>query len=131
MLATWRKRDLKSNEAGLKYYLMGVFASAIMLYGMSLLYGGAGSTLLTDINNAVSVDGSPSAIVVMGVIFVIIGFAFKVSAFPFHTWAPDTYEGAPTPVTASSRSHRRRPASWRCSICSSSASSAVTTCTNR
>jgi len=100
MLATWRKRDLKSNEAGLKYYLMGVFASAIMLYGMSLLYGGAGSTLLTDINNAVSVDGSPSAIVVMGVIFVIIGFAFKVSAFPFHTWAPDPYEGAPTPVTA-------------------------------
>ena len=100
MLASWRKRDLKSNEAGLKYYLMGVFASAIMLYGMSLLYGGAGSTLLTDINNAVSVDGSPSAIVVMGVIFVIIGFAFKVSAFPFHTWAPDTYEGAPTPVTA-------------------------------
>ena len=100
MLATWRKRDLKSNEAGLKYYLMGVFASAIMLYGMSLLYGGAGSTLLTDINAAVSVDGSPSAIVVMGVIFVIIGFAFKVSAFPFHTWAPDTYEGAPTPVTA-------------------------------
>ena len=100
MLATWRKRDLKSNEAGLKYYLMGVFASAIMLYGMSLLYGGAGSTLLTDINDAVSVDGSLSAIVVMGVIFVIIGFAFKVSAFPFHTWAPDTYEGAPTPVTA-------------------------------
>ena len=100
MLATGRKRDLKSNEAGLKYYLMGVFASAIMLYGMSLLYGGAGSTLLTDINEAVSVDGSPSAIVVMGVIFVIIGFAFKVSAFPFHTWAPDTYEGAPTPVTA-------------------------------
>ena len=100
MLATWRKRDLKSNEAGLKYYLMGVFASAIMLYGMSLLYGGAGSTLLTDINDAVSVDGSPSAIVVMGVIFVIIGFAFKVSAFPFHTWAPDTYEGAPPPVTA-------------------------------
>ncbi|HBU04728.1 MAG TPA: NADH-quinone oxidoreductase subunit N [Acidimicrobiaceae bacterium] len=100
MLATWRKRDLKSNEAGLKYYLMGVFASAIMLYGMSLLYGGAGSTLLTDINDAVSVDDSPSAIVVMGVIFVIIGFAFKVSAFPFHTWAPDTYEGAPTPVTA-------------------------------
>ena len=100
MLATWRKRDLKSNEAGLKYYLMGVFASAIMLYGMSLLYGGAGSTLLTDINNAVSVDGSPSAIVVMGVIFVIIGFAFKVSAFPFPPWAPDPYEGAPTPVTA-------------------------------
>ena len=100
MLATWRKRDLKSNEAGLKYYLMGVFASAIMLYGMSLLYGGAGSTLLVDINEAVSAVGTPSAVMVLGVIFVIVGFAFKVSAFPFHTWAPDTYEGAPTPVTA-------------------------------
>ena len=100
MLATWRKRDLKSNEAGLKYYLMGVFASAIMLYGMSLLYGGAGSTLLVDINEAVSATGAPSAVIVLGVIFVIVGFAFKVSAFPFHTWAPDTYEGAPTPITA-------------------------------
>ena len=100
MLATWRKRDLKSNEAGLKYYLMGVFASAIMLYGMSLLYGGAGSTLLVDINAAISGASSPAAVIVLGVIFVIVGFAFKVSAFPFHTWAPDTYEGAPTPITA-------------------------------
>ncbi len=100
MLATWRKRDLKSNEAGLKYYLMGVFASAIMLYGMSLLYGSSGTTLLVDINAAVSAASTPSAAVVLGVIFVIVGFAFKVSAFPFHTWAPDTYEGAPTPVTA-------------------------------
>ena len=100
MLATWRKRDLKSNEAGLKYYLMGVFASAILLYGMSLLYGASGSTLLVDINEAVSVAANPSAVVVIGIIFVVVGFAFKVSAFPFHTWAPDTYEGAPTPVTA-------------------------------
>ncbi len=100
MLATWRKRDLKSNEAGIKYYLMGVFASAILLYGMSLLYGASGTTLLADMNEAVSGSDSPSAIVVMGVIFVIVGFAFKVSAVPFHTWAPDTYEGAPTPVTA-------------------------------
>ncbi len=100
MLATWRKRDLKSNEAGLKYYLMGVFASAIMLYGMSLLYGGAGSTLLVNINEAISAAGNPSAVIVLGITFVIIGFAFKVSAVPFHTWAPDTYEGAPTPVTA-------------------------------
>ena len=100
MLATWRKRDLKSNEAGLKYYLMGVFASAILLYGMSLLYGASGSTLLVDVNEAVSVAANPSAVVVLGIIFVVVGFAFKVSAFPFHTWAPDTYEGAPTPVTA-------------------------------
>ena len=99
MLATWRKRDLRSNEAGIKYYLMGVFASAIMLYGMSLVFGAAGSTLLTDIAPAISGD-QPRATVVLGILFVIIGFGFKVSAFPFHTWAPDTYEGAPTPVTA-------------------------------
>ena len=100
LMATWRKRDLRSNEAGLKYYLMGVFASAVLIYGMSLLYGATGSTMLTDINAAVSGGGAPLAVVTLGVIFVVVGFGFKVSAFPFHTWAPDTYEGAPTPVTA-------------------------------
>ena len=99
LLATWRKRDLKSNEAGIKYYLMGVFASALMLYGMSLVFGAAGSTLLADIAPAIGGD-DPQATVVLGMLFTIIGFGFKVSAFPFHTWAPDTYEGAPTPVTA-------------------------------
>jgi len=99
MLAGWRKRDLHSNEAGVKYYLMGVFASAVMLYGMSLLYGLSGSTLLTDIGAAVSVtDTRP--FITLGVVLVVVGFAFKVSAVPFHTWAPDTYEGAPTPITA-------------------------------
>ncbi len=100
LMATWRKRDLRSNEAGLKYYLMGVFASAVLLYGMSLLYGATGSTMLADIDAAVSGAGAPLAVVTLGVIFVVVGFGFKVSAFPFHTWAPDTYEGAPTPVTA-------------------------------
>ena len=100
MLATWRKRDLRSNEAGVKYLLMGVFASAIMLYGMSLIYGASGSTMLSEINAAVSGGDSPPSVVILGGIFLVIGFAFKVSAFPFHTWAPDTYEGAPTPVTA-------------------------------
>ncbi|MCH7789439.1 MAG: NADH-quinone oxidoreductase subunit N [Acidobacteria bacterium] len=99
MMATWRKRDIRSNEAGLKYYLMGVFASAVMLYGMSMLYGTAGSTLLVDIGEAVGGEETTS-IVTLAVIFTIIGFAFKVSAVPFHYWAPDTYEGAPTPVTA-------------------------------
>lgn len=98
LMATWRKRDLRSNEAGLKYYLMGVFASAIMLYGMSLLYGVAGSTVLADIGRVVN-SGDSTAVTSMGIVFVIAGFAFKVSAVPFHTWAPDTYEGAPTPVT--------------------------------
>ncbi len=100
MLATWRKRDLRSNEAGLKYYLMGVFASAIMLYGMSLIFGVTGSTILEEINSSISSGDSSTSIITLGIIFVVIGFAFKVSAFPFHTWAPDTYEGAPTPVTA-------------------------------
>jgi NADH-quinone oxidoreductase subunit N len=100
LMATWRKRDLKSNEAGLKYYLMGVFASAVMLYGMSLLFGATGTTILADIGRSIGAPDKPDAVIVLGVIFVIVGFAFKVSAFPFHTWAPDTYEGAPTPVTA-------------------------------
>ena len=99
MLAAWNKRNPKSNEAGMKYYLLGVFASAIMLYGMSLLFGATNSTLLTEIG-ATLVDGNLSGIEVVGVVFVISGFAFKISAVPFHTWAPDTYEGAPTPVPA-------------------------------
>ncbi len=100
MMAAWRKRDLKSNEAGVKYYLLGVFASAVMLYGMSLLYGVTGSTKLVEIGKVVTGKGKFGGIEVMGIVFVIVGFAFKVSAVPFHTWAPDTYEGAPTPVTA-------------------------------
>ncbi len=99
MLAGWRKRDLHGNEAGVKYYLMGVFASAVMLYGMSLLFGYAGSTLLTDIGAAISLDET-TPFITLGIVLVVIGFGFKVSAVPFHTWAPDTYEGAPTPITA-------------------------------
>ena len=98
MLAAWRKRDPSSNEAGLKYYLMGVFASAVMLYGMSLLYGVTGHTLLSEIGAAMG--DADVRIYALAVIFVLVGFAFKVSAVPFHTWAPDTYEGAPTPITA-------------------------------
>ena len=100
MLAAWRKRDLKSNEAGVKYFLLGVFASAVMLYGMSLLYGVASSTLLVDIGKSIDLDGTFGAVQALAIVFVVVGFAFKVSAVPFHTWAPDTYEGAPTPVTA-------------------------------
>ncbi len=101
MLAGWRKRDLRGNEAGVKYFLMGVFASAVMLYGMSLLFGASGSTLLADIGASASVAaGDTTPFVTLGIVLVVIGFAFKVSAVPFHTWAPDTYEGAPTPITA-------------------------------
>src|SRR4051794_515713 len=100
MLAGFRKRDLKSNEASMKYYLLGVLASGVMLYGMSLIFGVTGTTVLVDIGKALSGAGGEKAIVTVGIFFVIVGFAFKVSAVPFHFWAPDAYEGAPTPVTA-------------------------------
>ena len=100
MLAGWRKRDTKSNEAGLKYYLMGVFATGIFLYGFSLLYGVSGSTNLGEISRAIGKGDAPSSIVVVALVLSIIGFGFKVSAVPVHAWAPDTYEGAPTPITA-------------------------------
>jgi NADH-quinone oxidoreductase subunit N len=99
MLAAWRKGGLRSNEAGMKYYLMGVFATAVMLYGMSFVFGAGGSTVFTEISVALSGPES-TAFITVGILFVLFGFAFKVSAVPFHTWAPDTYEGAPTPITA-------------------------------
>ncbi len=100
MLAAWRKRDLRGNEAGMKYYLMGVFASAILLYGMSLLYGLTGTTNVAEIGRYVANLPQGEPMIALAIVFVVIGFAFKVSAVPFHTWAPDTYEGAPTPITA-------------------------------
>jgi NADH-quinone oxidoreductase subunit N len=100
LLAGWRKRDVRSNEAMMKYYLLGVLATGVMLYGMSLIFGFSGSTLLTDIQRATAGPAGSKPIVAVGIFFILIGFAFKVSAVPFHFWAPDTYEGAPTPVTA-------------------------------
>ncbi|MDQ3574702.1 MAG: NADH-quinone oxidoreductase subunit N, partial [Actinomycetota bacterium] len=100
LLAGWRKRDLRSNEASLKYYLLGVLSSAVMLYGMSLVFGATGTTVLADIGAELGQAESSESLVALGIFFVVVGFAFKVSAVPFHFWAPDTYEGAPTPVTA-------------------------------
>jgi NADH-quinone oxidoreductase subunit N len=101
VLAGWRKHDTRSNEASIKYYLIGVLSSAVMLYGMSLIYGVTSSTLLTDISNRVAnASGSTENLLIVAIFLTLIGFAFKVSAVPFHFWAPDTYEGAPTPVTA-------------------------------
>lgn len=101
MLAGWRKGDVRSNEAGLKYYLMGVFASAVLLYGLSLVYGVGGSTRLDNIAaRLVEVGSEGIPVITLAILLTIVGFAFKVSAVPFHVWAPDTYEGAPTPVTA-------------------------------
>ncbi|MEJ7764210.1 MAG: NADH-quinone oxidoreductase subunit N [Acidimicrobiales bacterium] len=100
LLAGWRKRDARSNEASLKYYLLGVLASSLMLYGMSLIYGFTGSLVLSDIGAKLSGPAGDKPIVAVAIFLVIVGFAFKISAVPFHLWAPDTYEGAPTPVTA-------------------------------
>ena len=100
LLAAWRKRHQTGIEAGMKYYLMGVFASGVMLYGMSLILGGTGTTLLAGIGEQVAGNFGQEPVAVLGILFTLIGFAFKVSAVPFHNWAPDTYEGAPTPITA-------------------------------
>jgi NADH-quinone oxidoreductase subunit N len=99
ILAAFRKHDRESNEAGVKYYLIGVLSSALMLYGMSLIFGITGATKLSDISHYVSVNGT-SQLLTVAIFLSLIGFAFKVSAVPFHFWAPDTYVGAPTPVTA-------------------------------
>ena len=133
MLAGWRKRDLKSNEASLKYYLLGVLASAVMLYGMSLIYGVTGTTVLRRHRRASwRATSADSPLVTVGILFVIVGFAFKVSAVPFHSWAPDTYEGAPTPVTAFlSVASKTGGFVALLPARSSSASSAATTCGRR
>jgi len=99
LLAGWRKGDLKSNEASLKYFILGVLSTAIMLFGMSLLFGLTGEVTFAGIAEATQGMSEEPALV-MAILFLFVGFGFKVSAVPFHFWAPDTYEGAPTPVTA-------------------------------
>lgn len=97
VLAGFDRGKLRSNESALKYFLMGSFASAILLYGMALLYGASGGTSLATIRAGFD-PASPLALVGLGL--VIVGFAFKISSVPFHQWTPDVYEGAPAAVTA-------------------------------
>jgi NADH-quinone oxidoreductase subunit N len=101
-MAAFRKGDIRSNEAGLKFFLIGVLSAAVMLFGMSLIYGvTGGETQLGAIAERLGqLDGSLETIALAAILFVVVGFAFKVSAFPFQFWAPDTYEGAPVPVAA-------------------------------
>ncbi len=101
VLASYAKFDVRSNEGGLKYMLLGAFSSAIFLYGISMVYGATGSTSFAAIGEAVSGDTSDIDMALMlGLALMIAGLGFKVSAVPFHMWAPDAYEGAPLPVTA-------------------------------
>ncbi|MBN1203129.1 MAG: NADH-quinone oxidoreductase subunit N [Anaerolineae bacterium] len=100
LLAGYLRDDDRSTEAGLKYFLFGAFTSAILLYGMSLLYGFTGETNLYLLGNWMAINGPPDAPVVLALALIAVGFGFKISAVPFHFWTPDVYEGAPTPITA-------------------------------
>jgi NADH-quinone oxidoreductase subunit N len=98
VIAAYRRDDLKASEAGLKYFVLGALSSGMLLYGISLIYGFSGSVNFKAVAGAL--QGHASIGVVFGLVFVIAGLAFKISAVPFHMWTPDVYEGAPTPVTA-------------------------------
>jgi NADH-quinone oxidoreductase subunit N len=100
LLAGFRKGDPRSNEAALKFFLIGVLSTAVMLYGMSLIYGVTGTLRLDGIATKLATDAGRSNLALSAILFVVAGFAFKVSAFPFQFWAPDTYEGSPVPVAA-------------------------------
>ncbi|MDP5181430.1 NADH-quinone oxidoreductase subunit NuoN [Blastococcus sp. BMG 814] len=94
-----RRRRLLSQEAAVKYFLLGAFASAFFLYGLALVYGAAGSVRLSEVREAVGTDGG-GALLVLGLALLVVGLLFKASVAPFHTWTPDVYQGAPTAVTA-------------------------------
>ena len=100
VLAAFARDDLRSSEAGLKYFVLGALASGLLLYGISLVYGFSGSMNFSDLGAQLDDPKTASTGVVIGVVFMVAGLAFKVSAVPFHMWTPDVYEGAPTPVTA-------------------------------
>ena len=99
VLASFQRKDTRSAEAGLKYFVLGALASGILLYGVSLLYGFTGSTSFVEVSAALGRDGVSTG-ELFGIVFLLAGIAFKISAVPFHMWTPDVYEGAPTPVTA-------------------------------
>jgi NADH-quinone oxidoreductase subunit N len=95
-----KRRDRRSAEGALKYFLLGAFSSAFFLYGVALVYGGTGSTNLPQIAAAIGIDGVRSnSLVLVGMALLTVGFGFKVAAVPFHMWTPDAYEGAPAPIT--------------------------------
>ncbi len=100
VLAGFFRRNSRSIEASLKYFLTGSFASGIVLFGMALLYGVSGSTNYEEIGTAIRIGPVDGHVIVIAIVLLIGGFAFKVAAAPFHSWAPDVYQGAPTPVAA-------------------------------
>ena len=100
IMSGFARTDFRSQEAAAKYLLVGGFASAFVLYGMALIYGGAGTTVIPDIAQRLTASAGSNPLVLLGILLMGVGFAFKVSAAPFHMWTPDVYQGAPLPVTA-------------------------------
>ena len=101
LLSGWKKGDRKSNEGAIKFFLLGVLSASLILYGFSLLYGLSGKLVFSEISShLLSASLANSPVVLLSAILVISGIGFKISVVPFHSWAPDTYEGAPLPVTA-------------------------------
>ena len=98
VIAAINRDNLKSSEAGLKYFILGALSSGLLLFGMSLVYGAVGDTSFSSISEVSSQN--MSSILLVGLVFILSGLAFKISLVPFHMWTPDVYEGAPTPVTA-------------------------------
>src|ERR1051325_10614212 len=98
--ASIRRDTVKSTEAGLKYFVLGALSSGMLLYGASMIYGFTGSTDFPMLAKALTGDAQPAVGLIVGLVFLSAGLAFKISAVPFHMWTPDVYEGAPTPVTA-------------------------------
>ncbi|HHY60176.1 MAG TPA: NADH-quinone oxidoreductase subunit N [Clostridia bacterium] len=99
ILVGYQKNDAKSSEAGVKYVILGAMSSAVLLYGLSLVYGFTGTTIIQEMEGRLGM-GAINPLLLLGVVMLIAGFGFKVSTVPFHMWSPDIYEGAPTPVTA-------------------------------
>ncbi len=104
VLAAFRSPELKSEESGMKYFILGAFSSAFFVYGAALLYGATGTTNLPQIfiaiGSAISGEGQATALLLLGSGLILVGLGFKVAVVPFHMWTPDVYEGAPTPITA-------------------------------
>ena len=100
VVAAFRRDTLRSTEAGLKYFVLGALASGMLLYGSSMIYGFVGTTSFAALAQALSGEGPTGVGLIIGIVFLAAGLAFKISAVPFHMWTPDVYEGAPTPVTA-------------------------------
>jgi NADH-quinone oxidoreductase subunit N len=100
VVASFNRDSVRSSEAGLKYFVLGALSSGMLLYGASLVYGFAGTTAFDDLTKLLTGGAPVETGILIGLVFVMVGLAFKVSAVPFHMWTPDVYEGAPTPVSA-------------------------------